>query len=73
VACVSSFSIRYEIEAGHVHVVRVRDLALERPLSIVTRPGEPSPAVARFADFLRSKSQVPRAAHAARRKQPLSR
>ena len=73
VACVSSFSIRSEIEAGHVCVLRVRDLALKRPLSIVTRPGETSPAVARFAGFLRSKSQVPRAARAAQRKQHGSR
>lgn len=55
VACVSPFHVRAELAAGRLRPVRIRDLPLRRPLSILRRPGSADQAVERFLDFLRAR------------------
>ena len=54
IACVSPLSVRVEVEAGRLRALRMRDVDLRRPLSILLPEGRASREVRDFVAFLRS-------------------
>ena len=53
IACLSPWSVRAEVEAGHLRTLRLLGVELRRPLSILTRTPAPKPA-RDFAAYLQT-------------------
>lgn len=60
VAVLSRFNAEAEVRAGWIRLVRLRDVELRRPLSILLPPGEARPEAVEFAAHLRAHPPRPR-------------